>query len=91
MCEVHNKGSHQATKRTRTRAWAEAGQGEYKGKQTATDLLLLTRLFVVTEANSYQNYTKVKDKDRIVRRLSPTHHTLQQKLAGKSEKDHHAV
>ena len=42
---------------------------EYKGKQSETILLILTSLFVVTEANSYQNYAIVKDKDRIVRML----------------------
>ena len=32
-------------------------KGEYKGKQTSPDLLLLSRLFVVIEADNYEDFT----------------------------------
>ena len=45
---------------------------EYKGKQTATDLVVLTRLLVRVGYN-YKNYLyTLRDKDSKARRLSPT-------------------
>ncbi|WP_435326034.1 hypothetical protein, partial [Klebsiella pneumoniae] len=59
-------------------------------KQTATDLVVLSSLFVgnYTTATTSSMSTR---KGQKARRLSPTHQTLQPKPAGKREKDHHVA